>query len=168
MSIKSFLSNLFSRKPTVVEAVAYEEEPRTAGDLIDKQMAAENGPTTIGELISSQMQTGSGAEALRDKFDADVLESMQSAAGPYGESPVDGMEEACVEVEEVAAPITEQWTVEGALGDKGMQEVRKYMLSGQKVNAIKAVRYHTGLGLKEAKAWVDNEYSRDLGEPAHG
>lgn len=34
-------------------------------------------------------------------------------------------------------------------------EVREYLAKGQKINAIKRVRVLTGLGLKEAKDWVE-------------
>lgn len=37
------------------------------------------------------------------------------------------------------------------------------ILAGQKIQAIKALRKQTGMGLKEAKDWVDQR-ARDLGK----
>ena len=39
------------------------------------------------------------------------------------------------------------------------KEADQHLRDGKKVNAIKAVRQHTGLGLKEAKVLVDNRYA---------
>lgn len=38
---------------------------------------------------------------------------------------------------------------------KCAEEITEHLLAGKKVNAIKALRAHTGLGLKESKATID-------------
>ncbi len=68
---------------------------------------------------------------------------------------------ADVDQEEVEAyDIT---TIEGhEFTQEQVEEICGHMEDGKKVNAIKAVRAATGLGLKEAKAAVD---SGEFGEP---
>jgi hypothetical protein len=55
---------------------------------------------------------------------------------------------------------------------KCAKEITQYLLDGKKVNAIKVLRAHTGLGLKESKAIIDGlncptvaEVAEAMGEP---
>lgn len=41
---------------------------------------------------------------------------------------------------------------------EALKEIEQHMRDGKKVNAIKAYRRATGLGLKESKTWVDEQY----------
>jgi len=43
--------------------------------------------------------------------------------------------------------------------EAALVEADQHLRDGKKVNAIKAVRRHTGLGLKEAKVLIDNRYT---------
>jgi len=43
--------------------------------------------------------------------------------------------------------------------EAALVEADQHLRDGKKVNAIKAVRRHTGLGLKEAKVLIDNRYA---------
>lgn len=41
---------------------------------------------------------------------------------------------------------------------KALKKIDQHMRDGKKVNAIKAYRRATGLGLKESRAYVDDRY----------
>jgi hypothetical protein len=42
------------------------------------------------------------------------------------------------------------------------REIKRAMEDDNRIQAIKAVRSETGMGLKEAKDWVDNNYPRSF------